>query len=272
MSNLLTNPTLTGFSLGRYFTSKDGKTGTIENPNNWEFVAIPRDPDPGKLPQSLHRDRGFVIAAGYLSWEAAYVQKGIQLEAKQRYLARAVFKPDINFPPGQRVDLTAITWRFRMVAGDKVLEQDWDMTHKGKYKQEEVFEFTFETTEALTVEYQFWARSFYAGNVADFDVYQLSLEPVDASVGGDKVPVLGTPKAAPAPVQAPPPESTDATIPSTSKTGAPASTGGSGKALGDVLDGAEIDEIAASLRALAASNPSAAAGLNKLATALERLK
>jgi len=268
MSNLLSNPTLSGFSLGRYFTDKQGKVGTIENPNNWEFVALPRESDPEKLPQSLHRDRGFVISAGYRSWEAAYVQKGVQLEANQRYLARAIFKPDINFPGGQKVDLTAVTWRFRMQAGDKVVEQDWDVTHKGQYKQEETFEFVFETTEALTVEYQFWARSFYAGNDADLDVYQLTLEPVAADVGGENVPKLGTAAAAstaPAPVQ-----TTQNSLPDTETVEAPAAK--SGKALGEVLTSSEIDEISASLHALASSNPTAAKGLNLLADALERLK
>lgn len=272
MSNVLSNPTLDGFSLGRYFTDKEGKVGTIENPNNWEFVALAKESDPNKLPQSLHRDRGFVISAGYRSWEAAYVQKGVQLQANQRYLARAIFKPDINFPGGQKADLTAITWRFRMVAGDKVLEQDWTVTQKGQYKQEEIFEFVFETTETLTVEYQFWARSFYAGNDADVNVYQLTLEPVAADVGGSDVPKLGTAASAPAPVAKPaePVTSTETTTKDTETVETPAAK--SGKALGDVLTSAEIDEISASLRTLASSNPSAAAGLNTLADALDRLK
>jgi hypothetical protein len=267
MSNILTNPTLTGFSLGHYFTEKDGKVGTIENPDNWEFIAIPRETDPEKLPQSLHRDRGFVIAAGYRAWEGAYVQRGIPLQANQRYLAKAVFKPDINFP-SQTIDLTAVTWRFRMVSADKVVEQDWDMTHKGQYKQEETFEFVFETSEALAVDYQFWARSVYAGNAADFDVYQLTLEPVAANYGGSSVPIIGS---ADVTMEAPVAKTTDNPTVET-----PAITeivSESGKTLGDVLSHAEIDEIAAGLRALAVGvNQTAAAGLNKLAEALERLK
>lgn len=261
MSNILTNPTLSGFSLGRYFTEQNGKTGTIENPDDWKFITIARESDPEKLPQSLHRDRGFVIAAGYRSWEAAYAQGGVQLQANQRYMAKANFKPDINFP-NQNVDLTAVTWRFRMTAGDEVLEQDWDMTQKGRLKQDEEFQFVFEAKEALTIEFQFWARSVYAGNAADFNVYQLSLEAVSADYGATIVPSIGTGTSTPASTtetsDATIPSGTDATIPSSPSNAAPTA--------------AEIDEIVASLRSLAQENADAVTKLNKLADRLEGLK
>src|SRR5829696_3710983 len=78
MANILRNPTLSGFTLGRYFTEKNGSVGTIEYPLEWEFIAEPRNPDePEKLPQSLHRDQGFAISAGYRAWEGGFVQRNV---------------------------------------------------------------------------------------------------------------------------------------------------------------------------------------------------
>ena len=148
MANLLNNPSLSGFTLGHYFTEANGQVGTIENPPSWEFICFPRESDPNKLPQSLHRDRGFVIAAGYRAWEGGYVQKGIQLQANQRYLAKVQFKPDINF--NGNVDLTAITWRFRFVSSNgQTLEEDWTMTSKNQYKQDEEHTFVFDSTDPM---------------------------------------------------------------------------------------------------------------------------
>lgn len=261
MSNMLTNPTLKGFSLGRYFTEQGGQVGTIENPDNWKFITIARESDPEKLPQSLHRDRGFVIAAGYRAWEAAYTQGGIQLQANQRYLAKANFKPDINFP-NQNVDLTAVTWRFRITVGDKVLEQDWDMTQKPQFKQDEVFQFVFEAKEDLTIEYQFWARSVYAGNAADFNVYQLSLEAIAADYGASIVPSIGTGTSTQVSTPTTETETSDVTI----------ASGTSDKSSDDAPTAAEIDEIVASLRSLAQENADAVSKLNALADRLESLK
>jgi hypothetical protein len=279
MSNLLTNPTLAGFSLGRYFTEQGGQVGTIENPTGWEFVCYPRESDPNKLPQSLHRDRGFVIAAGFRAWEGGYVQKGIQIQANQRYLMKAHFKPDINFSDS-RVDLTAITWRFRVVsANGQSLEQDWGMTSKDRFKHDEEASFIFYSAEAQTVDFYFMARSVYAGNVADFNVYSLSLEPVEETFGATHVPTLGTSTVSTATSRtaSTPPPTPIITSPLISNTSTPSVSatiaGPSGKDLGSVLSAEEIDTIALGLRALAKQvNPTAAAGLEKLAEGLERLK
>jgi hypothetical protein len=285
MVNLLKNPTLAGFRLGRYFTEQQGQVGTIEHPNDWEFIAFPRESDPEKLPQSLHRDRGFVIAAGYRAWEGGYMQRGIALTVGQRYLAKAVFKPDINFPGGQHVDLTAVTWRFSISGAGGKVEQDWQITGKGRYKEIEENLFVFQAAAPMQVDIAFMGRSVYGGNSADFNVYEIALEPVSADYGGAVVPVLGIPAAVP--VNPPASQPTPATVapaaqpvvhpigvPSTADTIVSTATGPSGKSLGDVLTAAEIDQIAAGLRALAQASggKTAAAGLNKLAEALERLK
>lgn len=285
MANLLNNPTLSGFTLGRYFTEKNGQVGTIENPPGWEFICYPRETDdPNKLPQSLHRDRGFVIAAGFRAWEGGFAQKGIQLQANQRYRMKVLFKPDINFTDS-RIDLTAITWRFRAVfSTGKVIEQDWTMTKKPQFKQDEEHEFVFLSTEVQTVDYYFMVRSVYAGNVADFNIYEMSLEPVDMNyVDKSLPPVVSTTTSAstppPTPIITSPivtntPSSISAGVTNTSA--APVSagvTGQSGKTLGDVLSDAEIDTIVTGLRELAKHvNPTAAAGLSTLANGIERLK
>lgn len=270
MANLLNNPTLAGFSLGRYFTEENGQVGTMENPNGWEFVATSRETDPNKLPQSLHRDRGFVIAAGYRAWEGGYKQGGVQLQAGQRYLAKAVFKPDINFIGD--VDLTAITWRFRIVSPLGTLEQEWQSTGKGQYKMDEENLFVFQSAQTQVIEYQFLARSVFAGNAADFNVYELALEPVMPDYGGAVVPLLGGTTPTTAPVNT----NVSASAPAPTTPVAPAittATGPSGKSLGSVLTAGEIDTIVLGLRSLATqTNPQAALGLNTLANALEKLK
>ncbi len=270
MSNLIQNPNMGHWEHVRYFTDQEGKTGTIEAPQNWEFVTVARESDPNKLPQSLHRDTGFVISAGYRAWEAGYKQSGLLLEANRRYRLKATIKADVNFPGGQAPDLTAITWRFTVDSNKGRLEQDWAITSKGRTKQVEDFEFVFETKEALTVDITFWGRSFYAGNDCDFWVYEISLEPVDKSYGASQVPTLGT--ASVSKTEDKTPDDTNSEnilLPDLEKL-----TGSSGKSLGEVLSDKEIDTISQGLRALGDSVDDAKAGigLHKLAEALQRLK
>lgn len=290
MANLLQNPTLSGFRHGRYFHERDGKVGTIEHPDNWEFVAIPKESDPEKLPQSLHRDTGFVIGAAWRAWEAGYVQRNIQLDANTRYRARARLKADVNFQGGQPPDFTAITWRFRVVADPQILEQDWTMTTQPQLKQIEEHEWVFQTTTATQVDFFFMGRSFYAGNDCDFWVYELSLEAIPIEAGADPVATLRTPKSQTQPspqrrvitqpVTTTPKPQPDAPTPASPTAPTLANltelTGEDGKTLADVLSNDEIDQISAGLRALAAQagkgNKTAISGLNTLAEALERLK
>jgi hypothetical protein len=287
MANILKNPNMGNWKHGSYFTQKDGQVGTIEYPDGWEFVTLPKESDPNKLAESLHRDNGFVISAGYRSWEAGYVQKGIQLKGNQRYLAKAAFKPDVNFPVGQPERTDAVMWQHRITAstGESV-EQGWQMTGKGQYKQQEENLFVFHTAAPVTVNYAFLARSVYAGNDCDLWVYQLVLEEVAPDYGGANVPVIGqaaaTISSAPQAPEMPSTENIEpepmglrmeAAIPAAAVEAVESDASSGGKALGDVLSAEEIDQIAASLRTLAAiNNQSIATGLNKLAEALERLK
>ena len=278
MTNILNNSRMGNWKHGRYFHQQDGQTGTIEYPEGWEFVTAPKESDPNKLAESLHRDNGFVISAGYRAWEAGYVQKNIPLKANQRYLAKAVFKPDVNFPVGQPERTDAVTWQHRITASTgEVLEQGWQVTGKGMYKQQEENLFVFHCNAPLTVDYAFLARSPYAGNDCDLWVYELTLEEVAPDYGGS-VPTIGGAIASlsTAPVAPEMPsaaETEPVTQPEELSANMAMAKGTSGKSLGDVLTPADIDEITVALRILAnTNNVTVSAGLNKLADALERLK
>lgn len=269
MANMLRNPRLGNWQHVRHFHDREGKSGTIEAPADWEFVAKSLGDDPNKLPQSLHRSDGFVISAGYRAWEGGYKQEEIALTAEQRYRAHVRFKPDVNFPVGQREDLTAITWRFMVESDAGTLEQDWSMTGKDRFKHIETFDFVFDVAQATTASLTFWARSFYAGNKCDLFVYEISLEAITND--GSTVPVLGTPQ-----VSAPPAPK-DPEVLATEKL--PRSeleklTEPSGTSLGDVLTVSEINTITVGLRKLAGSTSDGdiTRGLNTLADALDRLK
>ncbi|MEM9952053.1 MAG: hypothetical protein AAF846_10655 [Chloroflexota bacterium] len=268
MANLIQNSTLNDWQHVRYFTDQEGKTGTIEAPAHWEFVYIPKESDPNKIPQSLHRDNGFVISAGYRKWEAGYQQSNLQLKAGTRYQLKARLKADVNFPGGQAPDLTAITWRFTVESDDEILHQDWAMTTHQQAKQTEDFYYIFDAEEGMTVSITFWARSFYAGNDCDFWLYDISLIPVEKT--NAIVDKLGTPSIVTtteeiaADVIETALNKVETTIPVVNE-----------RSLNDVkLTIEEIDMIAGALRSLgvSSSDSNVSNGLNKLAEVLERLK
>lgn len=263
MTNLTQNPTLDNWQHVRYVTDQENKIGTIEAPANWEFVYIPKESDPNKIPQSLHRDRGFVMSAGYRAWEAGYKQDNLYLQAGQRYQLNARIKADVNFPGGQNADLTAITWRFTVESDKGALHPDWAITSKGQTKQEETFTYIFDVEEDMDASITFWGRSFYAGNDCDFWVYEITLEPIDKN--NAIVDKIGTKNTS----ATPPIIESDPIIEPVDEPAA------SNKSLGDItLSDSEIDLVAGALRSLArtTSDDSTNAGLNKLAEIFERLK
>ncbi len=207
MTNLLRNPTLSGFTLGRYFTEKNGSVGTIEYPTDWEFAAVPRDPDdPEKLPQSLHREQGFAISAGYRAWEGGFVQRNVPLTGGTRYMAKVGFVPHVGFPDG-RVDLSGVTWRIMIETPLGTIVQDWQMTQKGSYDQYEEMYLAFDCGQNTTANFHFQARSVWAGNVCEIQVFACSLE--DIAHDGTPAPMIGqsgsftTPASAAQPVTPP---------------------------------------------------------------------
>ncbi len=265
MANLIQNPTFGNWQHIRYFTDQENKIGTIEAPTHWDFVYIPKESDPNKIPQSLHRDNGFVISAGYRAWEAGYKQHNLPLQAGQRYQLKARIKADVNFPGGQNPDRTAITWRFTVESDKGALQPDWAITSHQQTKQIEDFTYIFDVEEDMTAAITFWGRSFYAGNDCDFWMYEVTLEPV--AKNNAIVDKIGSVNATPPAIDPTPIIEPDPTPPENPQA--------MDKSLGDVtLSVAEVDLIADALRTLAkgAADANTSAGLNKLAEVLERLK
>ena len=189
MANILRNPTLSGFTLGRYFTEKNGAVGTIEYPLEWEFVAAPREADDAeKLPQSLHREPGFAISAGYRSWEGGFVQRNVPLIGGTRYLAKVGFVPKVGFSDG-RVDLSAVTWRLMIETPLGTVAQDWQMTQKGAYDQYEELYLVFDCGQNTSANFHFQGRSQWAGNVCEIQVFACSLEATASD--GSSAPMIG---------------------------------------------------------------------------------
>ena len=184
-NNLLQNSELKGFNTPpREFIDKNGNKGWMENPDNWEYVWTPlHDDDPNLVPQSLHRDKGYVIAAGWRVWEAGYVQRGVRLRGGQRYVAKAAFQPDVNFNPGQQPDLTAVQWRFWIEGEGEKVWSEWQTTNQGQYKQQEEHLFVIEPRRDITVDVYFKARSTWASNVCDFNIRSITLEEVPSDFG-----------------------------------------------------------------------------------------
>ncbi len=196
MSTIVTNPTLTGFSTPPVqITDASGNVGYIENPDGWQFVYLAQADAKGNLPQSLHRDRGYVIAAGWRKWEAGYRQ-AIRLRAGQRYLAKAVFMVNADQKAG-------IEWRHSIVGQPSdYVHSSWSRNPAGHKKEDEHL-FVFEARQDMEANFTFWARSEWPDNECDFCVYLLTVEAVPADYGGSNVPYIGTVQPTPTPVPTP---------------------------------------------------------------------
>jgi hypothetical protein len=185
-------------------------------------------------------------------------------------VCKAIFTPDVNFPPNTKVDLTAIQWRFWIEGGGQKVWQEWQSTGKGQWKQKEETLFVAEATSDITVDVYFKAKSYWAGNVCDFNLYSLTMDEVPSDYGGPNVARIGVGASAAAQPQTVAP-SVAATTASTS---APAARSAGGKDLGDVITDDDIEVIAAGLRAINQVTPNASviAAMNRLADVLERMK
>lgn len=194
-TNVLQNPDLQNIWDKTQFTDDKGQVGLIEFPTHWKVSFEPLSSEDRKLkryPQVLHQERGTAIQAGWRAWQVSFKQK-VEIKANQRYLAKAVFRPDVNFGVDEAPNLEAIQWRFRLLAGNlEVGHSDWQTTGKGTFKQEEELLFPFQSAQDQTLEYRFEVRSPFPNNVCDFRLYTLRLETVAADYGGPDVPVLGS--------------------------------------------------------------------------------
>ncbi len=258
MANILKNPGLSGFTIRTYFTDNKGSTGTIEDPNDWEYTYFSLYPeDPNLIPQSLHQDNGFSISAGYRKWEAGYVQRGVQLRAGQRYLAKANFFPDVNFSPGTDPSVRPVQWRFWIQSGDNKVFTEWTGPGAG-YKQNEELLFVFQAGENMTAEYYFKAQSTWENNACAFNISKLSLEEVAADYGGANVPVLGT-------------GATPVSTPVSTATSTPTTSGG--EMLTVKISSDDVRVITAGLREMqrVTDNEVVVAAFLRLADALDKL-
>jgi len=278
MSNILKNPELGNWKHDRYVFEERNpeKHITIELPEHWEYYHIPRETDSGIIAESLHKDNGFELKAGWRKWEGGYVQRGVQLEANTRYQAKVHFFLDMSFSNNQ-VDLTAITWRFRVVGPSAAIEQDWTaLSDMGinQPKTDVTHSLVFESKEALTVDLYFVGRSVFAGNVASLLIRSITLEPVGTNVGGTVVPSIGSESAVPS-TNTPAKESPAVRTRTESSPATNTVTGPSGKTLAQVLSAEDVDTIVIGLRKLAQQRDTTEAitnGLNKLADGIEKLK
>src|SRR5262245_51568590 len=114
-NNVLRNPELKGFTVAATFKDAKSNTHIVENPPEWEMISYPQNPDdPNELPNSFHRDFGFIINAPMFVWEGGYLQRNVQLRKGQRYLCKAAFTPDLRFVRETRPDdwRSVLEWQF----------------------------------------------------------------------------------------------------------------------------------------------------------------
>lgn len=199
--NILKNPTLAGFSKPpQVVVDAQGKQQYIENPDHWRFIQEGNlNDDPHMIAQSLHRDRGYVIAAGWRRWKAGY-QQTATLQKGQRYVCKAVFATHVS-PEDKRID-----WRFEVVIDSRVVAASAWST--GPYKQEIDHLFVVEARADITVDLNFLARSQWADNACDFNVFAITMEKVAADYAGDQVQYVGSETPAPEPEPEPEPTPT----------------------------------------------------------------
>jgi hypothetical protein len=184
--NILKNPFLTGHSAPDVVVDHQGKQQYVEHPTNWTFTyAGGLNDGTNFIPQSLHRDRGYVIAAGWRRWEGGYSQD-VKLTKGKRYVAKAVFNADVNVAHRDKL----IEWRFTAIRNGKVeAASAWST---GTYGREMDHLFVVEARKDVIVNLGFFARSPWADNAVDFNVYAITLEEVAADYGGDQVSYIGT--------------------------------------------------------------------------------
>ncbi|PJF41341.1 MAG: hypothetical protein D6737_00585 [Chloroflexi bacterium] len=239
-NNILLNPELKGHRIVKDFTNKGGVRGYVEHPDHWEYTYFQLHPDdPNRFPQCLHRDRGYVIAAGWMKWESGLVQRNVALRGGQRYLCKAIFQPNVSFTGGTPPDWQAtIRWRFWLdVKGGDPVYTDWTSTTKPSYGIEDEHLFVVEATQDVVVDYYFKVSCNWENNACDFNIYSLTMEEAPGDYGVPTYIGAGT---APAPVTQPPSQPEPPSQPTIPQ-----------EPIGGSSNEAEIEQIAQELRRLA---------------------
>lgn len=281
-NNVLKNPTLTGFKLIRVHTDKANNQRHVEYPDHWECVAWPKNPDdPDEVPASYHRDAGFGLAAGYMLWEAGYVQRGVVLRKGQRYLAKAVFVVNMAFhqggyPPDWKAH---IEWRFLFNDRGYQVESAWSGPSQPQYGVQEEALFVVEPVADIVIDFGLIFRSGrYPSTSGEILVRSIELLEVPSDYGAPTH--IGNPQAAansaPTAVSAPKVVTEEQlTQDSTPTVEVEALVSGRGVDLSDVMTDEDINVIAAGFRAAVKTGQfpdPVAAGFLRFAVVLEKLK
>lgn len=180
-TNLLKNGNLEGVGSTISFQENSGNFGTVEHPKDWSYeYTSQHEGDPFRIPQSLHTDDGFKIAAGWRKWVAGYAQPGLSLKAGQRYLAKAVLTPDITVTIGGAEVPSTVEWRFVIDTDTHTVSSVWNHSAWGT-RSETLF--VFEVSQDCVATFHFEARSQWEDNTCNLNIHELSLEEVAADYG-----------------------------------------------------------------------------------------
>lgn len=179
-TNLLKNGNLEGVGSTISFQENSGNFGTVEHPIDWSYeYTSQHEGDPFRIPQSLHTDDGFKIAAGWRKWVAGYAQPGLSLKAGQCYLAKVVLTLDVAFHKADDKSPSAVEWRFVIDTDTHTVSSVWN--HSWDTRGETLF--AFEVSQDCVATFHFEARSQWEDNTCNLNIHELSLEEVAADYG-----------------------------------------------------------------------------------------
>lgn len=162
-------------------TDETGVKTVVEIPPFWEYVS--EAVDGKRFPYSFHKDNGFEIGVGNRKIRAGYAQP-VHLKPGQRYLAKAVFTPEI-YADGT-VDPNAVNVFFRVDSTQGGLTR---VDRHDHFVQQTVL-FVFQVTAAGKVKLSFWLDSKWPLREVKMRVHSLEIEEVASDYG---TPVMITP-------------------------------------------------------------------------------
>jgi hypothetical protein len=184
-TQLLKNSTLTYDATSRpeYRIDKPGSSVTIEKPPFWEYVA--EEVDGTLYPYSYHKDNGFELGGGNRKIRAGYAQN-VTLKPGQRYLAKAVFTPEIYAEDGKPFDPDSVNVFFRL---DGVQGGLTNIGRADHHVRKTVL-FVFEVSRPGIVRVSFWLDCKWALREVKMRVHSIEILEVEKTYG---TPVIVTP-------------------------------------------------------------------------------
>lgn len=285
-NNILHNPTLAGFTLNRVHTDRANNQRPVEYPDGWEQISWPvNSDDPDEVPASFHRDEGYGLAAGFMKWEGGYVQRGVQLHAGQRYLAKAQFNVNMAFhqTPPPEDGYSHIQWRFLFNDQGYQIESQWQSTSQGRWGADEEALFVVEAEKDIVVDFGLIFRSIYPSTAGEIHIKNIELVDVPDDYGDPTI--VGKPDDAVGQTFVPAPPEFIPTVDSTSESTdfipaapqfTPASSAG-GITMSSLMGAMADDDLQVIVNGFRAASqmpefsPEVAAGFVRFAEVLERL-